>query len=177
MELLFSIKRVSVIVFACLLILLSSFTFAANADLESEIESLKADVVSLNRELFELEEKLLYPATTSFAVFVSLDETANFQIGSVNLILNDDAVSSHVYSFEQVEALRRGGIQKLYQGNLKPGVHQVKAEIMGKDNDGRPLTRTVVADFGKARSTKYLEVKISQSAKKQTPDFAIVEWK
>lgn len=150
---------------------------AGDADLENTIEDLKAEVIELNRELFELEEQLLYPATTSFAVFVSMDSVKNFELTSVKLELDQAAVTSHLYDHEQVDALRRGGIQKLFQGNLKPGMHNVKALIQGKDSDGRPVQRTVVADFGKARSTKYLEVKISQNPKKQRPEFAIVEWK
>lgn len=169
--------------FGAFLLVLFSFVFsqsalsAGDAGLEKTIEDLKAEVIELNRELFELEEQLLYPATTSFAVFVSMDSVKNFELTSLKLELDQAAVTSHLYSAEQVDALRRGGIQKLFQGNLKPGMHHLKAQIQGKDSDGRPVQRTVVADFGKARSTKYLEVKISQNPKKQRPEFAIVEWK
>ena len=150
---------------------------ADQAGLDSEIEELKAEVIELNRELFDLEEQLLYPATTSFAVFVSMDAIPDFDIQAVKITLDEQDVTSHVYRSEQVEALRRGGIQKIYAGNLKPGLHHLKAEISGKDRDGRPVKRMVVADFGKARSSKYLEIKISHNPKKSKPDFAIVEWK
>lgn len=151
--------------------------FAEQAGLDSEIEALKAEVVELNRELFDLEEQLLYPATTSFAVFVSMDAVKDFEIQSVKLNLDEQDVTSHIYRAEQVEALRRGGIQKVFEGNLKPGLHRLKAEIMGKDRDGRPVKRMVMAEFGKARASKYLEVKISNNPNQNKPDFAIVEWK
>ncbi|NVK37684.1 MAG: AraC family transcriptional regulator [Gammaproteobacteria bacterium] len=150
---------------------------AEQAGLDSEIEALKAEVVELNRELFDLEEQLLYPATTSFAVFVSMDAVKDFEIQSVKLNLDEQDVTSHIYRAEQVEALRRGGIQKVFEGNLKPGLHRLKAEIMGKDRDGRPVKRMVMAEFGKARASKYLEVKISNNPNQNKPDFAIVEWK
>ena len=37
------------------------------------VEELKKQVIRLNRDLFILEEDLLYPASTQFAVFLSLD--------------------------------------------------------------------------------------------------------
>ena len=40
---------------------------------EDDIQSLKQEVIALNRELFILEEELLYPSSTQVAVFLSLD--------------------------------------------------------------------------------------------------------
>lgn len=163
--------------FICTALFFSSAFAAGQAGLDAEIEELKAEVIELNRELFDLEEQLLYPATTSFAVFVSMEKVNDFTISAIKLNLDQQDVTSYLYSKEQVEALRRGGIQKLYSANLKPGLHKIQAEIQGKDRDGRLIKRVVEADFGKARSSKYLEVKIKHNPKKSKPDFAIVEWK
>jgi len=173
-----AIQSVAQLVLLSCAVLFSPWTLAADqAGLDAEIEELKTEVVELNRELFDLEEQLLYPATTSFAVFVSMDDVDDFDLNSVKLNLDQQDVTSHLYSKEQVAALKRGGIQKIYMGNLKPGVHKLTAEILGKDRDGRGVKKIVVADFGKARSSKYLEVKISHNPKQSKPDFAIVEWK
>ncbi len=171
--------RSFVTILLCMVSLLASTTLmAANqAGLDASIEELKAEVVELNQELFELEEQLLYPATTSFAVYVSMTSVDNFDIQSIKLNLDEQDVTSYLYSQQQVKALRRGGIQKIFTGNLKPGLHKIIAEIQGKDQDGRTLKRSVLAEFGKARSSKYLEVKISHNPEQNRPDFAIVEWK
>lgn len=166
----------SLVLFVSLCLSFSVYA-AEQAGLDSEIEELKAEVIELNRELFDLEEQLLYPATTSFAVFVSMEAVKDFEIQAVKLNLDEQDITSHIYRSEQVEALRRGGIQKIYTGNLKPGLHHLKAEIIGEDRDGRPVKRMVVADFGKARASKYLEIKISHNPNQNKPDFAIVEWK
>ncbi len=150
---------------------------AEQAGLDASIEALKSEVVTLNQELFELEEQLLYPATTEFAVFVSMEAVDDFAVSSIKLNLDSEDITSYLYSSQQVEALRRGGIQKIFIGNLKPGLHKLTAEILGKDTDGRSLKRTVMADFGKARASKYLEIKITNNKKQNRPDFAIVEWK
>ncbi len=171
--------RTSITVMLCLLSLLApKITLAAaQADLDASIETLKSEVVQLNQELFELEEQLLYPATTEFAVFVSMEAVDDFAVASIKLTLDTEDITSYLYTAAQVEALRRGGIQKIFIGNLKPGLHKLSAQILGKDSDGRSLKRTVVADFGKARASKYLEIKISNNEKQNRPDFAIVEWK
>ncbi len=158
-------------------ILLPVSVLANQAGLDASIEALKSEVVELNQELFELEERLLYPAMTSFSVFVSMEAVQDYEIKSIKLNLDEQDVTSYLYSKEQVEALRRGGIQKIYQGNLKPGLHKLSAEILGKGHDGRIVKRTIVADFGKTRASKYLEVKISHHENKNKPEFAIVEWK
>lgn len=165
-----------------MLILVSTFVSTSvfandQAVLDAEIEEIKSEIIELNRELYELEETLLYPATTSFAVFVSMDDIEDFSVSSVKLNLDQQDVTSYLYSEEQVNALRRGGIQKIYSSNLKPGVHKLTAEIQGIDQDGRPLKRVVVAEFGKARSSKYIEIKIRNNPNQSKPDFAIVEWK
>lgn len=171
--------RTSSIVLLCLISLLAPqlASAAEKTNLNASIETLKSEVVQLNQELFELEEQLLYPATTEFAVFVSMEAVEEFSVASIKLNLDTEDITSYLYTAAQVEALRRGGIQKIFIGNLKPGLHKLSAEILGEDSDGRLLKRTVEADFGKARASKYLEIKISNNEKKNRPDFAIVEWK
>lgn len=163
----------------CLAFLCVSFSSLANEtlSLETEIEDLKAQMIELNRTLYDLEDQLLYPATTQFAVFVSMADVQTYQLMGVKLYINDELVNSEIYQTEQVEALRRGGIQKIHSGNLKPGLHTLKAEISGKDIDGRASGKVIILEFGKARSSKFLELKITKHSSQNQPKFAIVEWK
>jgi len=175
------VKAIQIIARVCVCLLFTNYALPVfsqeQAQLESEIEGLKAQVIELNRELFDLEEQLLYPATTEFAVFVSMENVNDFTLQGIKLFLGENLIGSEIYKSEQVQALRRGGIQKLFSGNLKPGLHKMKAEILGKDSDGRPSKKMLVAEFGKARSSKFLELKISKDNKQNQPKFAIVEWK
>src|SRR5580698_2313090 len=41
--------------------------------LDGDVQGLKKEVLDLNKDLFLLEEELLFPANTQVAVFVSLD--------------------------------------------------------------------------------------------------------
>ena len=107
----------------------------AAADLRSvdqDVQSLKKDLVDLNRDLFRLEEELLYPASTQVAVFLSLNVGTFFDLDSVKLELDDKEVANYLYTECEVQALHRGGVQKLFLGNLKAGEHELVAVFTGK---------------------------------------------
>ena len=89
--------------------------------LDEEIQGLKKDVVDLNRDLFVLEEELLFPANTQVAVFLSMDVGEFFALDSVELHVDDKQVTNYLYTPREAEALLKGGVQRLYLGNLRPG--------------------------------------------------------
>ena len=89
--------------------------------LDAEIEALKKEVLSLNRDLFILEEDLLFPPNTQFSVFLSMDAGALFGLDSVQLKINDKNIANHLYTERELAALKRGGVQRLYIGNLPSG--------------------------------------------------------
>ena len=144
--------------------------------LDSGIQSLKQDVIALNRDLFILEEELLYPASTQLAVFVSLDVGKFFNLDSVQLKVNDKVVSNYLYTAREVEALHRGGIQRLYMGNLKAGEHELVAIYTGKGPNGRDYRRGANLVVNKSLGAKFVELKIVDNPSSEQPDFSIREW-
>ncbi len=62
--------------------------------LDEEIQSIKKDAVDLNRDLFVLEEELLFPANTQVAVFLSMDVGEFFALDTVELRVDDKQVPS-----------------------------------------------------------------------------------
>ena len=88
---------------------------------DQDVQALKKQLVDLNRDLFKLEEEILYPASTQVAVFLSLNVGTFFALDSVTLKLDDKEVANQLYTEREVQALQRGGVQKLYLGNLKAG--------------------------------------------------------
>ena len=93
-------------------------TALEEGSLDAEIEALKKEVLSLNRDLFILEEDLLFPPNTQFSVFLSMDAGALFSLDSVQLKINDKNIANHLYTERELAALKRGGVQRLYIGNL-----------------------------------------------------------
>ncbi len=140
------------------------------------IEELKKQVIGLNRDLFILEEDLLFPASTQFAVFLSLDTGKFLKLDSVKLKVNDDTVAAHLYTARQVKALQRGGMQRLHIGNLKTGSHEVTVFVEGIGPDNRPYKQAATLDFDKGTDTAALEVRIRDRSSNYQPEVAIVEW-
>src|SRR6266550_4714667 len=53
-------------------------------------------------------------------------------IKSEEIKLDDKMVSSYLYTPLEVSALHRGGVQRIYLGNLKVGEHELVAYFTGK---------------------------------------------
>ncbi len=148
----------------------------AATSLDENIQSLKQDVIALNRDLFVLEEELLYPANTQLAVFVSLDVGEFFKLDSVQLKVDDKIVSNYLYTQREVDALHRGGIQRLYMGNLKAGDHELVAVYTGMGPQGRDYRRGASLVVNKNLGAKFVELKIVDNPSSEQPDFVIREW-
>jgi hypothetical protein len=144
--------------------------------LDAEVQSLKQDVLALNRDLFVLEEDLLFPSSTQVAVFVSLDVGEFFALDSVQLKVDDKVVSNYLYTEREVQALHRGGVQRLHMGNLKAGEHELIAIYTGKGPNGRDYRRGATHVVKKGLGPKFVELKIVDNPSSEQPDFSIREW-
>jgi hypothetical protein len=144
--------------------------------LDEQIQDLKKSVVDLNKDLFVLEEELLFPANTQVAVFVSMDVGDFFGLDSVTMKIDNREVSNYLYTPREVAALVKGGVQRLYVGNLKAGTHELVAFFSGKGPNDRDYTRGATIRFEKGVGAKYLELKISDRVRSQQPEFEIKDW-
>jgi hypothetical protein len=143
---------------------------------DEQVQSLKSDVLDLNRDLFVLEQELLYPANTQVAVFVSMDAGTFFGLDSVQLKIDGKEVADYLYTPREVHALVQGGVQRLYVGNLKVGKHQLVAFFTGKGPHNLDYTRGATLDFHKDIGAKYLELMITDDQQKLQPEFRIKDW-
>lgn len=144
--------------------------------LDQEIQGLKKDVVDLNKDLFILEEELLFPANTQVAVFLSMDVGDFFALDSVQLKLDQKEVINYLYTPRERDALLKGGVQRLYLGNLKVGPHELVAFFSGSGPNARAYKRGASLRFEKAVGAKYLELKINDRQRKLEPEFEIKDW-
>ena len=144
--------------------------------LDGEVQGLKKEVLDLNRDLFMLEEELLFPANTQVAVFLSLDVGTFFELDSVQIKLDNKEVANYLYTDREVDALNRGGVHRVYLGNLKTGKHELVAFFTGKGPHARDYKRGANMMFDKGVGAKYLELKISDRQSAQQPEFKVKEW-
>ena len=144
--------------------------------LDEEVQDLKKLAVDLNRDLFLLEEELLFPANTQVAIFVSMDVGEFFGLDSVEIKLDEEDVTNYLYTAREVDALIRGGVQRVFVGNLKAGEHELVAVFTGKGPHDRDYRRATALTFDKGIGPKYIELTISDRESKLQPEFVVKEW-
>jgi hypothetical protein len=144
--------------------------------LDQDVQALKKEVLDLNRELFVLEEELLFPANTQVAVFVSMDVGEFFALDSVTLKLDNKEVANYLYTEREAQALLKGGVHRVYIGNLKAGEHELIALFTGQGPNVRDYRRGATIRLQKGVGAKYVELKISDRATKAQPEFIVKEW-
>lgn len=149
---------------------------AKKGKLSTELEDIKKQVLKLNRDLFILEEDLLFPASTQIAVFVSVDVGRFFKVDSVELKINDKDVAGFLYTKRQRKALEQGGIQRIYLGNLKVGIHQLTAIFTGFDGEGRTTQRAITHQFEKDDDVVMIELKIEDNESNYRVNINVEEW-
>lgn len=147
-----------------------------SSTLSQEVEDLKKAALQLNRDLLILEEELLFPASTQIAVFLSLDIGKFFRLDSVKVKINNQVVASHLYTERQNHALSKGGIQRLYVGNIKNGDHELTAIFTGIGPDEREYKRGATVTLSKDDDPKMVEVRVYDSNEKSQPEFDFKEW-
>ncbi len=153
------------------------FAQSAKTGLQQDIEGLKKEVLKLNRDLFILQEDLLFPANTQFSVFLSMDAGQLFSLDSVQLKIDDKLMASHLYTERELAALKRGGVQRLYLGNLPAGKHEVIAIFTGVGPHNRDYRRAESLNIEKGEDPLFVELKILDDADKEQPRFQSRVWK
>ncbi len=133
----------------------------AMQSLDEQVQEIKSDVLSIAAELTRLEEKLLYPSNTQVAVFVSLAENETLRLDSVKIAIDGQPVARHVYTFQELEALQKGGVQRIYTGNVTTGEHQLDVSMAGKLASGKDFDTSETFSFSKDVEPKLVGVKLA----------------
>ena len=144
--------------------------------IDKDVQSLKKEVLDLNRDLFLLEEELLFPANSQVAFFISMDVGEYFELDSVNIKIDGKEVANYLYTAREADALIRGGVHRVHMANLKTGDHELVAIFVGKGPNIRDYRRGATLNFNKGIGAKYVELEITDRVKKQQPEFVIKEW-
>jgi len=149
---------------------------AAQKSLADEVQDIKQLTLELNRDLFILEEELLFPSNTQLAVFLSLDVGEFFALDAVKLTIDGVVVTNYLYTDRQLDALRRGGVQRLHMANLKTGEHEIVAVFTGRGPHQRDYRRGTTLTVEKTAQAMHLELKIIDSQAQQQPEFVVKQW-
>jgi len=128
---------------------------------DEQVQDIKSDVLAISAELNQLEEKLLYPSNTEVTVFVSLASDETFRLDSVEIQMDGKPVARHIYSFKELEALRKGGVQRIYTGNIRSGDHDLQVSVNGKTGGGTDFKKLEHFKVNKDVAPKIVELSLA----------------
>jgi hypothetical protein len=128
--------------------------------LDEQVQEIKSDVLHIASELRLLEEKLLYPSDTQVAVFVSLADAGDVRLDSLQVQIDGELVAHHIYSFKELEALQKGGVQRIYTGNLPTGEHRLDVSVAGKLAGGGDFGGAETFSFSKDVEPKLVDIRL-----------------
>ncbi len=128
--------------------------------LDEQVQEIKGDVLSIAAQLNQLEEKLLYPSNTQVAVFVSLAGGETLRLDSVQIQLDGKPVAHHLYTVKELEALQKGGVQRIYTGNIRSGEHDLKVFVLGRTEAGADFRNSEQFTVNKDVGPRIVEVSL-----------------
>lgn len=131
--------------------------------LDEQVQEIKKDVLAISAELQLLEEKLLYPATSQVSLFVSIAKEGNYSPDAVQIKIDGKQVAHHIYSFKEVDALRRGGVQRIYTGNVRGGNHLIDISVIG-NKGGSKTKRKATYTLNKGVGPKLVEISLGSGS-------------
>ena len=129
--------------------------------LDEQVQEVKSDVLSIAAELNQLEEKLLYPSDTHLAVFVALAQGETFRLDAVQVEIDGQLAARYIYTFKELEALQKGGVQRIYTGNIATGQHEIQVSLNGKLGSGKDYVRSERFPFSKGIGPKLIGVTLA----------------
>jgi hypothetical protein len=130
--------------------------------LDGQVQEIKSDVLNIASELSNLEERLLYPSNTQLAIFVAMDGSEDFRLDAVKIEINGELATHHIYSFNELEALQKGGVQRAYTGNVMTGDHQLVVTVIGKHGNGKDFSASDSFAFSKGVKPKTLGITLAE---------------
>ena len=130
--------------------------------LDGQVQEIKSDVLDIASELQNLEERLLYPTGTQLAIFVAVEEDRPFRLDAVQIEIDGELATHHIYSFTELEALQKGGVQRAFTGNVVTGNHELRVTVLGKTDSGDDFSRSDTFAFSKGVRPKTLGITLAE---------------
>ena len=85
-------------------------------------------------------------------------------------------MAHHIYSFKELEALQKGGVHRIYTGNVATGEHQLEVSVAGKLPGGKDFGASRTFRFRKDVEPKLVGITLAggDSCTRRTPAFSAI---
>ncbi|MEW5755035.1 MAG: hypothetical protein AB1810_01915 [Pseudomonadota bacterium] len=145
--------------------------------IDNKVQDLKRAAIELGKEISILEEELLFPASTEYALYLSTQTDESFKLVTVIVKLDGQVVTNHMYDVSELTALENGAVQELHKGNVKTGKHSIEVTFMSRV--GKNIRRhTKSHEFTKEDKPVYIEMALNakQAGGAGEPVITVKQW-
>lgn len=132
--------------------------------IDEQVQDIKKDVLGISSELVQLEEKLLYPSSTQVSLFVAIAKDDKFSLDAVDISMDGQETTHHIYTFKELEALQQGGVQRIYTGNVRTGEHTLEVTLIGKTAGNDDYRQSASYRFSKDEGPRLVEITVAGPA-------------
>jgi hypothetical protein len=129
--------------------------------LDEQVQEIKTDTLGIATDLNLLEERLLFPSNTQVSLFVSLSKQDPFRLDAVQIRIDGELATHHIYSFKELDALKSGGVQRIFTGNYATGEHQLEISVIGKLANGKDYKESRQFTFDKGVDPRLLGIALA----------------
>ena len=158
----------------------SAGVFAAEPDfkrLDAEIEHVLNEIVVLGADMAVLEESRELSSQNQLLVLVSVDHSDFFRLEAIQLNIDSRTVSYYQYEEAELNALMKGGSQRLFWDDIPPGRHEVSVSLFGRvPNDPdfqREATQMIITGTGR----RVVDLRVATGTNQAFPELSIRELK
>ena len=128
-------------------------------ELDELVQDAKAEALDIAAELNRLEQRLVYPSATRVTLTFAAAGEKSARLNAIEVRIDGEVAAQHVYSPGELDALRQGGVQTLYTGNVASGQHELNVRITGRLENGAGFEETARHVFTKGADARTLDIK------------------
>jgi hypothetical protein len=92
---------------------------------------------------------------------VSVADDEDFRLDAIKIEINGQLATHHIYSFQELEALHKGGVQRAYTGNITTGPHELRVTMLGKLANGKDFSESGSYSFSKGVKPKTIGIALA----------------
>tara|TARA_R110001583_G_scaffold195512_1_gene374780 strand:- start:8779 stop:9360 length:582 start_codon:yes stop_codon:yes gene_type:complete len=162
-------------VFALFMLLTFTTEGLAKVTTAEQLQALKLEMVQLNMDVRQLKAQGNNAAEHTVSLYLSLEVNDKFDLYNIKIVIDNKLMLNKNYSDKEINALKQGGVQKLYMKNMVKAKHRISAFILGTNKQGKTYKQGATGHFDNTQTSSAIALKIHLSASTELVELTLLE--
>ncbi len=137
----------------------------------SDLEGAKSDILQLDRDLAQLENRLVLTERTT--LLFGLSAKSKQKLSSISVKIDNKPTLTASFTADQVDSLHKGGMATLKDFNLPIGAHVLDVSLQDATSGKRVEQRF---NFNKATARNIMALEWVERPAPNQPPIKLIEW-